>query len=271
MVRWGAVAEGRWIRTDDALLRPVRLGDRRLMLKLADPDGDETGAPDWLRALDGRGAVRLVAEDGPVILIERVTPTGPGLAAMALGGQDEAALGIMVDLTLGAQSALRGADLPRLIPLDRRVAFVGALDRAGLPGDLAAALAWAPGFLAEMTADRTGWTALHGDMHHLNALHDSDRGWLMIDPKGLLGPPPCDFANMLLNPHPHAGLTHDPARMARQAGLVAERLGLRPAEMLAWVTVQGLLGAAWSAGDADWPYWLAGARVAARLGGLSLP
>jgi streptomycin 6-kinase len=30
-------------------------------------------------------------------------------------------------------------------------------------------------------------TVLHGDIHHDNILHFGERGWLAIDPKGLIG------------------------------------------------------------------------------------
>ena len=28
---------------------------------------------------------------------------------------------------------------------------------------------------------------LHGDLHHWNILSDADRGWMAIDPKGVIG------------------------------------------------------------------------------------
>ena len=40
---------------------------------------------------------------------------------------------------------------------------------------------------------------LHGDLHHENIMH-GPRGWLAIDPKGVLGDPGFDAANMFYNP-----------------------------------------------------------------------
>jgi streptomycin 6-kinase len=41
---------------------------------------------------------------------------------------------------------------------------------------------------------------LHGDLHHENIIYCSDRGWLAVDPKGLVGPSSFETAIFLLNP-----------------------------------------------------------------------
>jgi streptomycin 6-kinase len=41
---------------------------------------------------------------------------------------------------------------------------------------------------------------LHGDLHHGNVLHDSERGWVAIDPKGVLGEPEYEIGVALRNP-----------------------------------------------------------------------
>jgi streptomycin 6-kinase len=255
--------------TDDAYLLPVRQGGRAAMLKLCDPGGDEVGAGAFLAALDGRGAVRVLAREGAVLLMERVAQVGPGLAAMALGGRDDEATGILCDAIGGMHRALEGVDLPKLIPLSERVAHVR--NDARLPGELRAVMRWAEGFVAERVGDRSGWRALHGDMHHYNLLQDAGRGWLVIDPKGIAGPRLYDYAVLCLNPLPHGALVHDPARMARVTGIVAERAGAEAREVLAWVLFQSCLSLAWSLWDAERDYWLAGLRVAAGLAGERVP
>jgi streptomycin 6-kinase len=44
-------------------------------------------------------------------------------------------------------------------------------------------------------------TLVHGDFHHHNLLR-SERGWLAIDPKPMLGEPEYDVASFLWNPLP---------------------------------------------------------------------
>lgn len=268
---WGCAPDGAEIVTDDAFLWPVRRGGAALMLKVVDPEGDEVGAAAILTALGGRGAVRLIAAAGPALLMERVEHAGPTLAAMALAGRDDAAMAVLVDLTLGVQAGLAGADLPDLIPFDQRMlAFADALAGPGLDRGTAALLARLRDMGRELADDPAGWVVLHGDMHHFNALNDAERGWLMIDPKGIHGPAPYDFANMILNPLPHADLVMDPARMARMAAMVAERLGIETPEMLRWVCLQAGLGLAWSLWDSERPYWERGVEVASGLAGLRL-
>ncbi|MCC5973991.1 MAG: hypothetical protein JJT81_08055 [Rubellimicrobium sp.] len=271
MRAWGCTPDGDAIVTDDAFLMPVRRVGVPLMLKVADPDGDEVGAAAILAALGGRGAVQLVEAAGSALLMERVTHAGPSLAQMALGGQDGAAMTVLIDLTLEVQAGLAGVDLPDLIPFDRRMAaFAEALAEPGLDGATVGLLARLSDMGHEIAGDPAGWIALHGDMHHFNALHDAARGWLMIDPKGILGPAPFDFANMILNPLPHADLVMAPARMERMAGMVAERLGTPAREVLLWVCLQAGLGLAWSLWDSERPYWERGLEVASGLAGLRL-
>src|SRR5512132_4359180 len=41
---------------------------------------------------------------------------------------------------------------------------------------------------------------LHGDLHHYNILFDSNRGWLAIDPKGVIGELEYEIGAVLRNP-----------------------------------------------------------------------
>jgi hypothetical protein len=48
--------------------------------------------------------------------------------------------------------------------------------------------------------ERRDVVVLHGDMHHENILKFSSRGWLAIDPKGLVGERGFDYANIFCKP-----------------------------------------------------------------------
>nr|WP_274378954.1 aminoglycoside phosphotransferase family protein [Deinococcus cavernae] len=60
------------------------------------------------------------------------------------------------------------------------------------------ATAWS--IAQELLNDPQDTTALHGDLHHGNVLHSPARGWLLIDPKGLVGERGFDYANIFYNP-----------------------------------------------------------------------
>ena len=260
--------------TDDALLLPVRREGLRLLLKIVDPAGDETAQADVLRRLDGAGAVRVVDGDATAFVMERLEPVGPTLAQMALGGRDAEATGVLCDLIAAMQARLNdgGAVVPGLMPLaDRTGSLRAALRRTDLPGDLMAMLRWGADHADRMLGDAGPAVALHGDMHHFNAIRDRTRGWVAIDPKGVLGPVAYDYANLILNPVPESALVHDPGRMARLAAVVADRTGAAAGRVLDWVAFQGVLGLSWSLDDHERDYWWRGAVVAGRLAGRSPP
>jgi streptomycin 6-kinase len=101
---------------------------------------------------------------------------------------------------------------------------------------------------------------LHGDLHHENILRSDERGWVVIDPKGMVGEREYEAGALMRNPVP---VLHDSRTLERRADLLAEALGLDGARMRAWSWVQAHLAAAWSIQDGEDPaHWLA---VAERL------
>ncbi|MBV8682575.1 MAG: APH(6) family putative aminoglycoside O-phosphotransferase, partial [Caulobacteraceae bacterium] len=70
------------------------------------------------------------------------------------------------------------------------------------------------------------------------------RGWLAIDPKGLLGERAFEFANLFRNPD--AALALAPGRMGRQALVVADAADAETPRLLRWILAYAGLGAAWS-------------------------
>jgi streptomycin 6-kinase len=91
--------------------------------------------------------------------------------------------------------------------------------------------------------------ALHGDLHHGNVLDGGPRGWLAIDPKGVIGERTYETANLLKNPWPHAALVHDAGRMQRLAQLYSARLGMGEKRILAFGFAHAGLSTAWDMDD----------------------
>ena len=125
--------------------------------------------------------------------------------------------------------------------------------------DLAPVAAAQGGILARCAATAAALLAapreigvLHGDLHHGNVLDFGRRGWLAIDPKGLVGERGFDFANIFTNPDladaapPVAVL---PDRFARRLGIVAAAASLERRRLLQWVLAWTGLSAAWFIGD----------------------
>jgi streptomycin 6-kinase len=97
---------------------------------------------------------------------------------------------------------------------------------------------------------------LHGDLHHDNVLDfGADRGWLAIDPKGLLGERGFDYGNLFSNPQPPGEATSDvalrPGVFERRFEIVAGEAGIERTRLLHWIVAYSGLSAAWIIGDGD--------------------
>jgi len=139
--------------------------------------------------------------------------------------------------------APRGKPLPEtLVPLPVwfRALAPAASERGGI-------LVKSDRVARELLGEARDVTVLHGDLHHGNVLDGDARGWLVIDPKGLIGERGYDYANMLCNPDAATALA--PGRLQRQAEIVARESGLEPQRLMKWLLAYCGLSAAWSLGD----------------------
>jgi streptomycin 6-kinase len=90
---------------------------------------------------------------------------------------------------------------------------------------------------------------LHGDLHHHNVL-SSGRGWLAIDPKGVIGPAGYEVGPFLVNPTPEFARRPDlPTLMERRVEILAEHLGLEQRAVRGWGLVYAVLSAWWTIED----------------------
>jgi streptomycin 6-kinase len=84
---------------------------------------------------------------------------------------------------------------------------------------------------------------LHGDLHHENIL-ESQRGWMCVDPKGVIGPMEFETAIYLLNP-----IDEKPRldTFFNKLAHLQQELGADPYLMKGYAFVRALLGAIWAA------------------------
>lgn len=94
---------------------------------------------------------------------------------------------------------------------------------------------------------------LHGDIHHENIRHHKGRGWLAIDPKGLLGERAYDAANTLCNPHSMSELVQNRDRLLRQAGIMAAAMNVNHDRLLSYAFAHACLAACWCIEDGHDP------------------
>jgi len=174
---------------------PVRrAGGSAAVLKLCFHDAEFLSQEAALRAFEGRASIRLLDADlaQGALLLERLDPGQPLSKLNDDTAEMHTAAEIMRQLWqapatdptfLHLERWVTEANLPGSLPLQKR----------SLPW-IEQALRHAGELLQEPADDRL----LHGDLHFDNIL-SSQRGWLAIDPKGIVGDPTWEIAPLLFN------------------------------------------------------------------------
>lgn len=173
----------------------------RCVLKVGWPHPEAEHEAAALRAYDGRGAARLLAEDPEhnALLLERCEP---GTSAWEAGERPDI-LGVSTRVMRRLWRPVGSMD--PFVPLataaaERAESVRRAFVNHGRPFE--------PELVADgaSTFERLGSTSarqvlLHGDFHPSNVLRAQREPWLAVDPKPLVGDPTFDAAQLLLNFH----------------------------------------------------------------------
>lgn len=235
--RWALTPDGEPITTPRAGLLPVLQNGVPAMLKVSTVPEEAFGAR-LLAWWDGDGAARVLALEDNALLMERAT-TGHALSDLVREGRDDEASRVMCNVIARLHTP-RSNPLPELIPLGQ---WFRDLTDVSPDGILARAKALALDLLAAQTDIRP----LHGDVHHDNILDFGERGWLVIDPKRLIGDRHFDYLNLFGNPDFAAASNLD--LFARRLATVAEIAGLERRRLLQWLLAWSGLSAMWCIND----------------------
>lgn len=92
---------------------------------------------------------------------------------------------------------------------------------------------------------------LHGDLHHDNILLGG-RGYCMIDPKGVIGPPIFDIPRFLLNEFDYVSEEETKAHIKMIIGLLAQKTGYEEADMERLLFMEGMLDMVWCMEDGEY-------------------
>lgn len=226
---------------------PVLTSSREpAVVKIAPPfDNSEIlSEAEWLRTIDGSGAVRLIREDRKrrAILLERAMP-GKNLAELFAGNERDAigpAIAVLRDI-VRPKSAARGENILLIEWFEglRRYA------QSGFPSTYASKALDL--FDNVLNGPLVPQFYLHGDFHPGNVVSAGNSRYLAIDPKGLIGPLGYDIAVFLNNFHWWQESRPDVrARMAFAIERFAEAFDMETAELRNWAFVQMVLGAWWT-------------------------
>jgi len=106
---------------------------------------------------------------------------------------------------------------------------------------------------------------MHGDFHHFNIL-SSERGWLVIDPKGVIGPAGYEVGPFMMNPWGSLSDGVSNRLIQRRVDILHEHLGWERERILEWSLAHAVLSTWWSIEDnTGWEYGLESANLIAKL------
>ncbi|MGE5775785.1 MAG: aminoglycoside phosphotransferase family protein [Chloroflexota bacterium] len=264
----------------------ARRGDEQVVLKMGVPDRELKSEMVALRLFNGEGACRLIDYDEEKcwLLLERLNP---GVMLLTLK-DDEEATHIAADVALKIWKPLESASLlansyektqpqKQASGLQR---FIRLSDWFNGLQRLRAKFNGGTGPFNEKLVERVEHSVkdffaenhkpmlMHGDFHHYNIL-SSGRGWLVIDPKGVIGPACYEVGPFLLNPWGELlKLDHHRRMTKRRIDILHEHLGFERDRIREWGLAHAILSSWWSMeSHSDWRYASAFAEV---LAGLSI-
>lgn len=224
-------------------------GTRReqpVVLKVVRERGDEWHSGKVLAAFDGDATVRVYEYTGGALLLERLRP-GNALAQLSLEGRDEEATEILAGViqrmrvvreSLDAFATVEnwGESFARYLSTGDEQIPRGLVERGCE-------------LYLKLCATQRVRRLLHGDLQHYNVLFDSQRGWIAIDPKGVIGELEYEVGASLRNPCERPELFASAAVIERRLRCYERVLKLDAGRALRWAFAQAVLSAVWSVED----------------------
>jgi streptomycin 6-kinase len=216
-----------------------------VVLKVIREPNDEWHCGEVLRAFNGKGTVRVLQNIEGAVLLERLSP-GTSLAAMALSGRDEEATAIIAEV------------IDRMSPSTHSQTSFATVEDWGkgfqrylISGDEQVdreLVEQGQDIYTELCRSQQAIRLLHGDLQHYNILFDARRGWVAIDPKGVVGELEYELGASLRNPDDASQFAVAQV-VERRLKIYEKRLKLNFKRALAWGFAQAVLSAIWTVED----------------------
>lgn len=210
------------------------------ILKSVAADEEGRGAR-LLQWYEGDGAATVFDIHGDTIFMEWLGGVTLGDPARA-GRDDETTIAFAT--VVGNLHRPRGDIIEGLQPLRERYQALFDTDVRAWPHTARDLYARSAGIALKLFDKPSAQLPLHGDLHHDNIV-SSDRGWLAIDPKGLLGDPAYELANFFINPERAGSAIADPRRIAARLDILTQRLDYPRKRVLGWAATHAALSACW--------------------------
>lgn len=246
--RWGLTPDGEPFETHTSQLLPVVVvkDGQKAILKITDDDSERIGC-ELMVWWNGNGAAKVLAHAAGAILLERATGT-ESLADMSWTGNDAQACRIICHAASRLHLS-RNASTPALTPLHHWFRDLApAAKKHG--GTLTRCTAVANVLLSSPHDE----VVLHGDLHHGNILDFGTKGWLAIDPKGLVGERGFDYANIFTNPdlaESTRPVAIEPEIFTQRVNIVSEIARIERQRLLMWIVAWCGLSSVWFLQEGD--------------------
>jgi len=232
--------------TPTSILLFGKRGEDPVVLKVLRRPGDEWYSGSVVKAFGGNGVVRALEATEGAVLLERILP-GNSLLDLVLAGQDEDATAVYANVIL-EMNPVASAEA------STTEHWAGGFDRyfngtdGAIPTDL---VREGRQTYLDLCASQRHRRLLHGDLHHENILFDANRGWLAIDPKGVLGELEFEIGAMLMNPVARPELFASRGIVERRVRIIRDILKLSDERILRWAFARAVLSAIWTQEDGE--------------------
>ena len=238
-------------------LKGTRLpeGERDVVLKMGVPNNEMRSEMAALRLFNGEGACKLLDydEERCWMLLEKLTP---GVMLSTMEDDEEAthiAAEVMKRIWRGLDTFVLDHHENKFIQLTDW--FLGGFERMrkrfnGGTGPLNKKLAErVESSVKDFFAENHCPVLMHGDFHHYNIL-SSERGWLVIDPKGVMGPAGYEVGPLMINPwNSFSDGDRVMVQIRKRIDILHEHLGFERERILEWSLAHAILSAWWGIED----------------------
>ena len=254
---------------------PSPAGGSQVVLKMGVPDFEMESQIAALKLFNGEGACKLLEydEERCWMLLERLQP---GIMLSTMENDEEAThIAAEVMQKIWRRFDFGAANMPLRSARDKFIKLSDWFDGLkrlrqmfnGGTGPLNEKLVeHVEGLVKDFLNENHRPVLMHGDFHHYNIL-SSERGWLVIDPKGVIGPACYEVGPLLINPwgdllgkKDYEGMTR------RRIDILHEHLGFERERIREWGLAHAILSAWWGIEDnTGWEYAMSFAEMIADL------
>lgn len=194
-----------------------------------------------LKCFADYGAIKVLFEEDGILVLERATP-GTSLKGYFPHKEEES-----IEIVCEVMQKLYQAHVPATNPFPHIKDWLSILDKDwNIPQ---AYLKKARELRDELLQSVNPDVLLHGDLHHDNILQKGG-GWVVIDPKGVMGEPAYEVAAFIRNPMPNLLSIHGASEIIQnRIAMFASLLNIPSKRILDWCFVQAVQAWAWALED----------------------